>query len=205
MPYPTASDEKVSDFLPSLILVSTASCKRKSSLKGDTNNVTTSYSHKMALYGHMNTKVKVALVGSFLLTAFEDEAKARNATFTQAPGNFELTPEVGEFLGYAFLKWSRGKKKERKEQKIKAVFEVEKEEALKSTEEFKKLKIENNRDEKVDTKNIHYGERKSRFEEWNKFKNNPKYKKDIGKFAESAINVHKNKVSSLWIPEMYCP
>ena len=94
----------------------------------------------MALYGHMNVKGKVALVGSFLLTAFEDEAKARNETFTQAPGNFELTPEVGEFLGYAFLKWSRGKKKERKEQKEKAVFEVQKEEALKSTEEFKKLK-----------------------------------------------------------------
>ena len=94
----------------------------------------------MALYGHMNMKGKAALVGSFLLTAFEDEAKARNETFTQAPGNFELTPEVCEFLGYAFLKWSRGKKKERKEQKEKAVFEVQKEEALKSTEEFKKLK-----------------------------------------------------------------
>ena len=44
--------------------------------------------------------------------------------------------------------------------------------------EFKKLKIENNRDEKdekVDTKNIHYGERKSRFEEWKRFKSNPEY------------------------------
>ena len=44
--------------------------------------------------------------------------------------------------------------------------------------EFRKLKIENNRDAKDETnetKNIHYGERKSRFEEWKRFKSNPEY------------------------------
>ena len=45
--------------------------------------------------------------------------------------------------------------------------------------EFKKLKIENNRDgkdETGETKNIHYGERKSRYEDWNRFKSNPEYR-----------------------------
>lgn len=42
-------------------------------------------------------------------------------------------------------------------------------------QEFKKLKIENHRESKIET--VHYGERKSRFENWEDFKRSPNFKR----------------------------
>ena len=43
--------------------------------------------------------------------------------------------------------------------------------------EFKKLKIENNRGEMKNETNVHYGENRSRWDDWKQFKNNPGFSK----------------------------